>query len=107
MAYYMLQIAYTPESLASQVRNPQNVVERTTPLIESLGGRLLSTYFSFGEFDLVQIIEMPDNASAASLAVVAAAGGALRASNTTVLMTVDEGLAAFRKAATVKYKPPL
>lgn len=107
MAFYLLQVAYTPESLASQVRNPQNVVDRTARLIESLGGKHVCTYYSFGDFDLVQIIEMPDNASAAALAIVAAAGGALRASKTTVLMTAAEGLAALKKAATATYEPPV
>lgn len=107
MPYYMLQTAYTPESLASQIKNPQNVVNRTGAVIESLGGKLLCSYYSFGEYDLVQVMELPDNVSAASVVIVAAAGGALQASRTTVLMTVEEGLDAFKKAATAKYKPPV
>lgn len=107
MAYYMLQVAYTPGSLASQIKNPQSVVDRTGAVINSLGGKLLCSYYSFGEYDLVQIIEIPDNVSAASVALVAASGGALKATRTTVLMTVEEGFEAFKKAAAVKYEPPL
>ena len=107
MAYYMLQVAYSPASLTSQMKNPRDVVARTKAVIESLGGKLLSTYYSFGEYDLVQIMECPDNVSAASVALVAASGGALKASKTTTLMTVEEGLSALKKAATVKYKPPV
>ena len=107
MAYYMLQIAYTPESLAYQIKNPRNVVKRAKELIESLGGKLLCTYYSFGKYDLVQIMEFPDNTSAASQAIAAAAGGAFKATKITVLMTVEEGLDAFKKAAVAKYKPPV
>jgi uncharacterized protein with GYD domain len=107
MAYYLVQIAYTPESLATQIRNPQSVVERSGALIESLGGKLLCTYYAFGEYDLVQIVDMPDNVSAASLSVAAASGGAMRDFKTTVLMTVDEGMTAFRNAATATYEPPV
>jgi uncharacterized protein with GYD domain len=107
MAYYMLQTAYTPESLAYQIKTPQNVVKRTGTVIGNLGGKLICTYYSFGEYDLVQIMELPGNSSAASVAIIAAAGRALKASKITPLMTVEEGLDAFDKAANAKYKPPV
>ena len=107
MAYYMLQVAYSPESLAHQIKNPQNVAERTRAVVERLGGRLESTYYAFGEYDLIQIIEFPDNVSAASLAIAAAAGGALKAAKTTPLMTAEEGMEAFKKAAGANYQPPV
>ena len=107
MAYYMLQVAYSPESLAHQIKNPQNVVDRTRAVIEMLGGRLESTYYTFGEYDLLQIMEFPDNVSAASTGIAAAAGGALKAAKTTPLMTVEEGMEAFKKAASAEYPPPV
>ena len=107
MAFYMLQVAYSPESLAHQIKNPQNVADRTRAVVERLGGRLESTYYAFGEYDLVQIIEFPDNVSAASLVIAAAAGGALKAAKTTPLMTAEEGIEAFKKAAGANYQPPV
>jgi uncharacterized protein with GYD domain len=107
MAYFLLQVAYSSESLASQMKNPQNVIDRTKAVIEGLGGRLHCTYYSFGEYDLVQIMEFPDNIGAASVSIVAAAGGAVKALNTMPLMTVEEGLNAFKKAAAIKYTPPV
>lgn len=107
MGYYMLQAGYAAPSLASQMKKREDVVKRTGALIESLGGKLLCCYYAFGEYDLIQIIEMPDNISAAALSLVAVSGGALRTAKTTVLMSVDEGMAALKKATTVKYAPPL
>ncbi len=107
MALYLLQVAYTPESLAIQMKNPQNVAQRTKAVIESLGGKLLSTYYSFGEYDLVQTMECPDDVSAAAVAMVAAAGGALKATKITPLLSIEEGQKAFKKAASVKYTPPV
>jgi len=107
MAFYMYQVAYTPESLASQTRNLENVVNRTKALIESLGGKLVCTYYSFGEYDILQIIEYPDNVSAASHAIVVASGGAVKASKITPLMTVEEGSEAFLKAVAARYAPPV
>jgi uncharacterized protein with GYD domain len=107
MAYYLVQIAYTPASLATQIRNPQSVVDRSGALIESLGGKLLCTYYAFGDYDLVQIVDMPDNVSAASLSLAAASGGAIQDFKTTVLMTVDEGVSALKNAAKATYEPPI
>jgi uncharacterized protein with GYD domain len=107
MACYLVQIAYTSKSLATQIRNPQSVVDRSGALIESLGGKLICTYYAFGDYDLVQIVDMPDNVSAASLSLAAASGGAMRDFKTTVLMTVDEGMTALKKAAAAIYEPPI
>ena len=108
MAYYMLQIAYTSESWGAQIRNPQNVIDRIRPVIEGLGGSLESTYYTFGEYDLVHIVQFPDNVSAAAVSMVASAGGAVKAFKTTPLITVEEGMEAMRKAkaGSAEYQPP-
>src|SRR5262249_46004320 len=106
MATYLLQVAYTPEALATLSKKPQNRTEVIRPVIERLGGRLEGTWFSFGEYDVVSIIQMPDNVSAAAFAIAASAGGALKACKTTPLMTVEEGTEAMRKAGGAGYRPP-
>jgi len=73
--------------------------------IEKLGGRILNSYFAFGQYDARLITEMPDSTSAAAIAIAFAAGGSLRNCQTTALMSAAEGLAAFRKAAECGYKP--
>ena len=73
--------------------------------IEKLGGKVKEMFFAFGPSDAVLITEMPDNVSAAAIALAFAAGGAVRSSQTTALMTVTEAIEAFRKAGTCGYKP--
>lgn len=106
VAIYMLEVAYTPETWAAMVRKPQNRVEAIRPAIEALGGRILNAFFSFGEFDVVLILEYPDEVSAAAFQVAAAAGGAARATRTTPLMSIEDGVTAFKKAGTITYLPP-
>ena len=106
MPYYMLQVAYTAESWAAQVHHPQNRVDEVGPAIEKLGGRIDAAYYSFGEYDIVAILEFPDNVSAAALSLAASAGGAVKASRTTPLMTLEEGQEAMSKAADSGYRPP-
>lgn len=60
---------------------------------------------SRGEYDVVLILDMPDEASAAALEVAAAGGGALRSTKTTQLVTAAEGVEILKKAASCGYKP--
>jgi uncharacterized protein with GYD domain len=109
MPLYMYQGAYNSDSWATQVRNQPDPVDRVRPLVEACGGRLDTFFYAFGEYDIVLIIDMPDDESAAALSLAAAAGGSLRAAHTTKLMTVEQGLAAMRKAneAGSVYTPPV
>jgi uncharacterized protein with GYD domain len=105
MPQYLLQVAYNAEGWAALVKNPQDRSEAVRPAIEQLGGRIESFYMTFGEYDLVCIVKMPDNASAAAFSIAAAAGGAVKAIKTTPLMTTQEGVEAMRKAGKSSYRP--
>ena len=87
MAYYLYQVTYTREAWAAQLQNPQNVADRTRASVEELGGSIVGVWYAFGESDLIGVVEMPDNVSMAALAMAFAAGGAVSAAKTTVLMS--------------------
>ena len=106
MAKYLVQAAYTSEAWAAQLQNPQNRVEVIRPVIEGLGGRIESVYFAFGDYDVVVIVDMPNNVSMAAFSLAGAAGGALKTVKTTPLLTIEEGLEAMRKASGTGYRPP-
>jgi len=106
MPYYLLQVAYTPDAWAAQLKNPQNRVEAIRPAVDRLGGKIECAYLAFGEYDVVVVLDMPDNVSAAAFSIAASAGGAVKAAKTTALMTMEEGIEAMRKAGTAGYRPP-
>ena len=106
MPSYLLQVAYTAESWAAMVKKPQDRGAVVSKAIEKLGGTMPSVWLSFGEYDVVGIVEMPDNVSAAAFAIAAAAGGGLKAIKTTPLLSVAEGIEAMKKAGGSGYKPP-
>ena len=108
MPRYLLQISYTPEAWAAQLRNPQNRLEVVGPAVESVGARFESVYFTFGEYDVIIIAEAPSNVTAAALSLAFSAGGAIKAIKTTPLMTIEEGVEAMRTGAEVAkvYRPP-
>ena len=108
MSLYMYQAAYTPESWAAQMKDPQNRIESVArQMCEAAGGKLVGGWLCFGDYDLVIIADVPNNESMAAIALAAGAGGAIKASKTTVLMTGTQGVAALEKAAAVAkaYRP--
>jgi hypothetical protein len=50
--------------------------------------------------------EAPDNVSMAAVAIAIGGGGALSSIHTTVLLTVEETVAALQKASSIGYRPP-
>jgi uncharacterized protein with GYD domain len=55
----------------------------------SVGGHLDAFYYAFGETDVVAIADLPDNVTAAGLALVIAASGKVEI-KTTVLLAPEE-----------------
>lgn len=106
MAYFLLQAAYTPEAWAAQVKDPGSRLESLRPVVEKLGGKMDNAWLTFGDFDVVAIMQMPDNVSAAAFSIAAAAGGAVKAVKTTPMMSIEEGMEAMKKAGASGYRPP-
>ena len=106
MAHYLYQVAYTREAWAAQLQNPQKVTERIQGPVAELGGNIVGAWYAFGEYDLIIILEMPDNVNMAALAIAFAAGGAVGTAKTTVLMPLEDGIAAMNKATGSSYRPP-
>lgn len=106
MAIYMIQASYTSGAWGKMVQRPENRMEALTPVVERLGGQLLSWYYAFGEYDVMLLIEVPGNVNAAAASMAAAAGGAVKAIKTTPLMSPEEGFDALFLAQGAGYHPP-
>ena len=106
MPSYLCQAAYTSEAWSSLQKNPEDRIEAIRPIVARLGGRILSGFISFGDYDVVLILEMPDNTTAAAFSMAASGGGALRSLKTTPLLTTQEARQAMEKAAASGYEPP-
>ncbi len=106
MPLYLFQGTYTAEAWQILVKKPQNRVEVVRQTVEKLGGKVVGGWLAFGESDIVLLVELPDEVSAAAFGITAAAGGALRAQKTTLLMSPEEGLEAMKKAGKSGYRPP-
>ena len=106
MPIYMIQASYTSGAWGRLVQRPENRMEALKPVIETLGGRLLDWYYAFGEYDVMLLIDVPDNIKAAAASMAVAAGGAVKAITTTPLMNSDDGFEALLLAQGAGYRPP-
>lgn len=104
MPKYLVQASYSAEGAKGLLKeggtSRRAAIEK---LAASVGGSIEVFYWAFGETDVYLILDLPDNASAAAIALTVAASGAV-ALKTTVLMTPEEVDAAAKKAPS--YRPP-
>lgn len=104
MSKYMLEVKYTLDGVRGvKVQGGSARVAAATELIESVGGKLDSFYFAFGDTDVYVVADFPDNISAAAAAQTVSAGGGATA-RTVVLLTAGEIDTAVSKTST--YRPP-
>ena len=106
MPFYLTRFRYTPETWATLIKNPEDRRAAAKQYIESVGGKLHGFWYGFGDYDGYNLWEAPDNVSMAATAIALSAGGALTSSDTTVLLTVEETVAALQKSASIRYRPP-
>jgi uncharacterized protein with GYD domain len=104
MPQYLYQVAYTSESLAAQIKNPQDRLDVVGKQIAAaVGAKILGGGYSYGKYDITALIEAPDDVTmaAVALAIAIAAGGAVKAAKTTPLLNGAQWVAALKKAPAV------
>ena len=108
MPFYLYQVAYSTEAVKAMIANPTDRAAAASKLIEGIGGKLHHLFFAFGQYDVVCLIEGPDDMMMMAGAAAVGSAGTVSASATTKLMTSSEAMAALKKAgeATGAYQPP-
>jgi uncharacterized protein with GYD domain len=104
MAKYLVEANYLSEGMNGLLKEGgTRRREAVDELFHSLGGKVEAFYFVFGDRDVVIIGELPDNTSAAALALRVNAAGVTTV-KTTVLLTPQEIDQAVTRTGT--YRPP-
>jgi uncharacterized protein with GYD domain len=106
MPLYMSQVSYTSDAWAAMTQNPEDRSEVFGGLTESMGGRLLSWYYTFGEYDVLVIYEAPDEGTAAAIVLAATSSRHLSRVKTTVMLSAEQGVETMRKAGQATYRAP-
>jgi uncharacterized protein with GYD domain len=106
MSLYMTQFAYTADAWKALVKKPEDRAAVFAEQAEKMGGRMISLYYCMGEYDGLVIFEAPDEATAAAILFTVISPGHLKATRTTVLMSVEDTMEAMRKANAEAYPGP-
>lgn len=105
MQHYMIQIKYNARSTQGLVNNPQDRKPQAAAIMEKLGGRLLEFYFTFGAWDAVILVELPDDRHAMAVALADVAGE-VGSTLVTPLLSMDDAVAAMAIANDIDYHAP-
>lgn len=104
MPKYLFQANYVGEGVKGLLKeggtSRRTAIEKAA---QSIGGKVEAFYYAFGDVDAYVIIDCPDNATAAAMALNVNASGAAVV-KTTVLMTPEEVDGAVKKSP--NYRPP-
>lgn len=104
MAKYLLEGHYNAEGSKGLAREGGTGRRAAiVKMLEGLGGKLESIYYAFGDVDVYVIVDLPDNVSAAAVAVAAGQSGSVSV-KTVVLVSPEDMDKACKKA--VDYRPP-
>jgi uncharacterized protein with GYD domain len=105
MPKYLIRARYTPpvgvQGLLEEGATGRR--EAVDKLCESLGGKVESFYYAFGDTDVFTIVELPNNAAAAALSLIVGSSGEAQTTITTLLSAdeIDEA-----RKLRPSYRPP-
>ena len=103
MPRYLVPGSYTSEGLKGLLKEGGSGRRKAVEsAVKSMGGHLEAYYFAFGDSDVFSIVEVPDNVTAAALAIGISSTGTV-GTKTTVLLTAEEIDEATKK--TLSFRP--
>lgn len=106
MPIYMIQFAYSTQAWQSLMQKPEDRTVALEALAKQSGGRLISLYYHFGDFDGMVILEAPDDAAVNATVMAVQAAGGVRATRTTRLFLPKDVVDALGRAAKITYHSP-
>ena len=90
MSFFCHQVSYTTDARNRLLHDPLDRMDAIRDPIERLGGKLQSSYFALGPFDVLVISEFPDDVSPAAISVAFSQGGAIANIHTIPLLPLAE-----------------
>lgn len=104
MPKYLIHATYSAEGFTGVIKDKASgrkaAIEKA---LASVGAKLDAIYFTFGNHDVVLVVDAPDNVTVMSVGLSACSTGLARTS-TTPLLTVEEADQAIKKS--VQYRGP-
>jgi uncharacterized protein with GYD domain len=98
MAIFISQGRYTRDAIQGMTANPEDRSKAVGKLMKAAGGKLLSYYVTFGEYDFLLVAEAPDERAMAAAVLAAAGGGGVSDVRTTVALAAADAMQVFEQA---------
>ena len=99
MPTYITQGRYTRDAVKGMIVKPEDRADAVARLLSKVGGRLISYYLTFGEYDFLAIAEAPNDVQMAAALLAAGSGGGVTDLRTTIALTSIEAKGAFAAAS--------
>lgn len=108
MSTYITQGRWTADGIKGMLAHPEDRANAIKKMFDATGGKLISYYVTFGEYDFLIVAESPSEQAMLSGLIVAGAAGAVTNLKTTLAVTTAQAKDAFEAAKGVvsTYKPP-
>ena len=109
MSYYLYQLTYSADAIKAMVAKPSDRKAAAAKLIEAAGGKLHHLFFSFGAYDVVCLIEAPDDKVMMAVAAAVGSSGTVSGAATTKLITAEEAMGAMTLSGKItgSYRSPM
>ena len=105
MAHYMVQASYSQEALQRLTSSPGPGGTAMKQAAEKFGGKVEATYFTFGDYDIVVILQLPDHITIAQAVMGVRSRGGVTKLKTTVLISPEDAVKGMKLAAQVIGSP--
>jgi uncharacterized protein with GYD domain len=105
---FLVFFDFKPDTVAAAMQRPSDRAAVVGKLCESVGGRLESYYWMFGEHDGFVIADLPDSSAAAAVSLAVTSTGAFSRLETHELIPADQvqGVLDQAKTSQAAYTPP-
>ena len=106
MTKYLVLFTFKGETLQAFMKKPSDRAAVVGEAARSLGGQLEAYYWMLGQFDGLAILDLPDSAAAARLAMTVGGSGAFTHLETHELFSSDQVLQLLQAGQAVEYHAP-
>ena len=99
MAHYMVQASYSQEALQRLTTSPGPGGTALKQAAEKFGGKVEAAYFTFGDYDIMVILQLPDHITIAQAVMGVRSRGGVTKLKTTVLIPPEDAIEGMKRAA--------
>lgn len=104
---FITQGRYTEQGMRGLVSKPEDRSKAIAALVEAAGGKLLSFYFTFGDYDFILITEGPHEKGVMAALMTAGLSGTVTDLKTTIAISAADAIGVFSDVGEIakKFRP--